>query len=902
MLSDLICRIRALCQHSRVEGDLDDELRFHLERQAEKHEHAGLAPDAAMRRARMELGGLAQVKEETRDSWGVRAIESTIQDIGYAMRVLRKSPGFAAAVVLSLALGIGANTAIFTLLDAVMWRLLPVKDPAALLVVGRTEGGSIFPGFTYSEHRSLRNANSGAELAGYSTTALHVSIYGPPEPSVRGQLVTGNYFAMLGVSPILGRAIGPEDDRTPNGDPVAMLSYEYWRRRFGGDATVLGRTIGISATPFTIIGVAPPGFTGVEIGMAPELFLPIMMQPIAASQYENLLDNPIVTRWWVQAIARVQTGISTQQAAAALDAAFQSQREPGDRGDATRIVLTPASAMSRLRRQFSQPLLVLLAMVGVVLLTACANVANLMLARAAARRPEFAMRLALGAGRRRLVRQVLVESLLLAALGGVCGVVLARWGTRILLIMLSTGATPIRLDLTPDLRILAFTAAVSAMTGLLFGLAPAWRAARIDLAPALKHVRSVTRGLGPGRILSIAQLALSMLLLVAAGLFVRSLENLSGTDADGLRQSIVVMRVEPKGSDQRGIPGTPERLDRLYQDVIRRVSEIPRVRMASMANATPTAPTSTSVERITTKSGERLTVADLMVYPNYFATMGIPIVRGRDFAAADLRASAAAVCIVNEAYARRVYPREDPLGKTCKNGRRPRLLTNGGRPQPEEPFTIIGVVEDSRYSNPQGDVVPLIYAPFLLTNTGRGQMVLYTRVIGRVGDIVLRIRQEVAAADPAMPMLDIYTLGEEMNAALVQQRLIALLATFFGGLALLLACVGLYGLVSFTSVQRTPEMAIRMALGAPRGSVVWLVVRDALALVAAGIALGLPAALVAARLASSAVAGLLFGLQVTDPVTIGGAAAALAGVATFAAYLPAQRVSQVDPNVVLRTE
>jgi hypothetical protein len=321
-----------------------------------------------------------------------------------------------------------------------------------------------------------------------------------------------------------------------------------------------------------------------------------------------------------------------------------------------------------------------------------------------------------------------------------------------------------------------------------------------------------------------------MLLLVAAALFMRSLQELSGADAEGLRQSIVVMRVEPKGSDQRGISGTTERLDRLYQDLIRRVTEIPRVRMASMANARPTAPRSSSDQRITTKTGDRMTVADLMVYPNYFATMGIPIVRGRDFGPADLRPSSPAVCVVNEAFARRIYPGEDPIGKPCKTGRRPRLLSNEGADRPQEPFLIVGVAQDSRYTNPRGEMAPLIYAPFLLSNTGRGQMVLYARITGRVGETVPRIRHAVAAVDPSAPMLDVHTLGEEMNAALVQQRLIALLASFFGGLTLLLACVGLYGLVSFTTVQRRPEMAIRLALGARRESVVWLVVRDALAL------------------------------------------------------------------------
>jgi predicted permease len=822
--------------------------------------------------------------------------------------MLRKSPGFTAAVVLSLGLGIGANTAIFTLMDAVMWRMLPVKDPEGLLVAGRQQGGTIETGFTYGEYRLVRDNNSVANVAGYTTAPINVSVDGPPEPSIQGQLVSGGYFPLLGVNPVIGRAIGADDDRVPNGHPVAMLSHGYWERRFARDPSVVGRTIRLSAMPFTIVGITPPEFFGVEVGTSPDIFLPLMMQPTVMPAFENLLESPIVNRGWIQVIARTKPGISRDQAAAAMDAVFQSQeasRSPGpvaQQPPPARVALTPATAVSALRRQFSRPLFVLLAMVGLVLLTACANTANLLLARAAARRPEFAMRLALGAGRHRLMRQLLVESVVLAALGGVCGVLLARWATQLLVVYISSGRTPIALNLTPNLRILAFTAAVSVVTGLLFGLAPAWRATRIDLAPALKNVRSVTRSLRPGRVLSIAQLALSLLLLVGAGLFVRSLEKLNGEDT-GLRQSVVMLRVEPKGSDQRNIPGTSERLNRTYQELIRRAQEIPDVRLASMAQGTPTAPTGGSGAAIKLPSGEQLRVPILMVYPNYFATIGIPMVRGRDFGAGDLAEHAPAVCIVNESFARQVFGGQDPIGKPCHTGRRGRLLGSPeGQQRSAEPFQIVGVVKDSRYSNPRGETQPVIYSTFLQTNTGRGQMVLHVRVAGNPGAVVQRIREQVAAVDPAVPMFDVHTLDEEMNAALVQQRLIAMLSGLFSGLALMLACVGLYGLLAFTLVQRTGEIGIRMALGARRGDVVWLVVSEALLLVAAGIAIGVPAALAVARLASSQISGLLFGLEATDPFTIATAAFALASVAAFAAYLPARRAARVDPMVALRTE
>jgi len=835
------------------------------------------------------------------------------RDLRFALRVLAKSPGFTAAVVLSLALGIGANSAIFTLMDAVMWRMLPVQDPQSLLAVGRVFDGAAQPaGFTYEDYRVLHDNNVSANLAGFSTAPMNVSVDGPPEPTLQGQLVSGDYFALLGVSPVIGRALGPEDDRVQNGHPVVMLSHGYWERRFARDPQVIGKAIRLSAMPFTIVGVTPKEFFGLEVGTAPDVFVPIMMQPTVMPAFENLLEKPIVRRGWVQIVARTRPGVSRDQASAALDALFQSQQPdqpppPGAKGGPPPpppLVLTPASSISALRRQFSRPLFVLLAMVATVLLITCVNTANLLLARAAARRPEFAMRLALGAGQGRLIRQLLVESVLLAAMGGACGILLARWSTGLLVAYMSSGRTPIVLDLAPNLRILAFTTGVSVMTGLFFGLAPAWRATRLQLAPALKNVRSsVTRGLLPGRVLSIAQIALSLMLIVGAGLFVRSLQRLNGEDTGVRRESVLIVRVEPRGSDQRNIPGTSERLDRTYRELIRRVREVPGVQMVSMANGMPTSPTSSAGVPIVLQSGEQVRVPLLMVYPNYFATIGIPMTRGRDLAEGDLAPYAPAVCIVNESFVREVFPGQDPIGNPCHTGRRGRLLASPTNlPSQNEPFQIVGVVKDSRYSNPRGEVRPIIYSTFLQTNTGRGQMVLHVRSSGDTGAIVQRIREEVAAVDAAMPMFDLHTLDEEMHAALVQQRLVAMLSTLFGALALLLACVGLYGLLAFTLVQRTTEIGIRMALGAQRSDVVWMVVREAMLLVAIGLAVGVPAALAAARIASNQIVDLLFGIEATDPATLVAAAVALAGVGALAAYLPAWRASRVDPMVVLRSE
>ena len=902
---------RALCRQRRVEQDLDEELRVYLETSVEERMRAGLGRDDAVRAAHVRMGSIEAVKDHTRDVGWETALERGWRDVRYAARTLRQAPGFAAAVTLSLALGIGANTAIFTLLDAVMWRMLPVTDPQGLLAVARRQGGSLRPGFTYSEFRLMRENTAVVDLAGYTTAPINVSLDGPSEPSVQGQLVTGDYFSILGVNPQVGRAIGLEDDRIPNGHPVVMLSHGYWDRRFARNPLVIGGTIRLSGVPFTIVGVTPPEFSGVEMGTAPELFLPMMMQPTVMPAFENLLADPIVSRTWVQTLARTKPGITRDHAASALDAVIRRLEDArpsatGGPGAQAKVVLTPVSAVSTLRGQFSRPLLVLLAMVCTVLLIACANAASLLSARAASRRPEFAVRLALGASRPRLIRQLMIESLLLASIGGACGVVLARWATRLLLLFLSSGRTPLVLDVAPNVRILAFTAALSVSTGLLFGLGPAWRGTRIDPSPVLRNVRgSLSRGARSGRALVVAQLGLSLLLLVATGLFMRSLQNLNADEGLDLREHVVMLRVEPRGSDQRGIPGTSERLDRIYKELIRRAEEITGVEAASMANSTPTAPTSSAAVPIQTRSGDVIRVPALMIYPQYFRTIGIPIVAGRDFGRADLRERARAVCIVNESFVRQFFPGEDPIGQPCYRGRRPRSLSLEEKSEtamPDEEFIIVGVVKDSRYSNPRGDVQPLIYRTFLQSNTGRGQMVLHVRVGGNRGTIVQLIRDQVPAIDPTIPVFDVRTLDEEMNAALVRQRLVTVLSTCFGALALVLAAVGLYGLLAFSVIQRRSELGIRLALGARRGGVLWLVVREALVLLVIGSALGLPLAVGLAQLASAHVPDLLFGVEATDPLTIAIATLTLACVAVFAAYLPARRASRVDPLVALRCD
>jgi putative ABC transport system permease protein len=830
------------------------------------------------------------------------AFTSTIQDLRHALRQIRRAPGFGLVVVLSLALGIGANTAIFTLIDAVLLRALPIDDPSSLYFVSPHQASGATRGLEHGELRRLRAAQDAlTDIAAYAPVRLNVSIDGSVEPTAEGQLVSGSYFPLLGVRARAGRMLGPEDDVTPLAHPVVVISDAYWKRRFGLDPSAIGRTIHLSQQPFTIVGVAPREFFGLEVGNAPDMFLPIMMQPAVMPASENRLAESMSTTFWLSAFGRVKPGATPRQAGArlaALDVLDPLMTKPSTPGEqpqriAERLAMSPAATgISSLRHQFSQPLAVLMAVVGIVLLIACANVANLVLARSAARGPEFSMRLALGAGRGRLMRQLLVENIVLAVLGGACGLLLARWATGLLVAFMSSGRTPIVLDLEPDARILAFTAAVSIGTGLLCGLVPAVRASNVDVLSGIKGEERGTiggsRGLAPGKILVIAQVALCLLLLVSAGLFVRSLGALDGQDGGGARENVLIVRVEPRGSDQRGVPGTTERLDRTYRDLLQRVRAIPGVRHASLAHYAPTTRVGFA-SPLRLPSGVQHTVARMMVYPQYFATMELPVVAGRDFVQGDLESSAPLVGIVNEAFVRQIVGGANPIGlRVAERGERPR--------------EIIGVVKDSRYASLKDATPPLVYQPFLQTNTGRGQMTLHVRVSSAGGGVLGRVRAEVQAVDPAMPLFTIQTLAAQLDGALSRERLVATLSVLFGALALLLASVGLYGVMAFAVVQRTSELGLRMALGAARPAVVRLIMRDALRLVAAGLGIGIPCTWIAARVAGHQIAGLLYGVSAADPLTIAGAALLLTTLTATAAYLPAARAARVDPMIALRKE
>jgi predicted permease len=861
--------------------DLDDDIQAHIQHETDDYISRGVPPEEARRLARLAFGNVAIVSEDVRSVWHRVWLEQLLQDFTFGVRLLRRAPLFTSAVVLSLALGIGANTAIFSLLNAVALRPLPVENPEGLLKIGDQ--------YPYAGFRALASDETVlASVAAAAGVRLNVSIDGAPEPTVSGQLVSGNYFRLLGIRPARGRAISPDDDRTPNAHPVVMLSDEYWASRFGREPSAIGRVITISGTPFTVIGVAPPGFLGIEVGTAPSLFVPILMQPTVVP----VLGNPprLITGQF-RVLARLRRpGVTAAQATAALENRVHGwlEREMGGRANLSRFgssvraqligvnlwpQMTPAATgFSKIRDEFSRPLLILMAGVGILLLIACANTSNLLLARAAARQPEFATRLALGAGRWRLTRQVLVESIVLAGLGAVVGVGLAQWATRLLVVFISRGQTPVVLDVALDARVLVFTAACAVFTGVLFGVAPALRASGLRLMPTLRVPTSrdgARPGLIPERLLVVSQIALSLVMLIGAGLVVRGLMSLDGRGGGAAQREVIVARVEPAGSySRRRPPQTLVRIDREYKNLLERIHAIPGVRSASLAEYSPANPGGI-YRRVSTPSGAEVQVHQPMVYARYFSTIGIPFVEGRDFAPRDLDDNSPPVTIVNQTFARLFFGHTSAVGQPCRV-----MATDSALP-----CQIIGVVRDSPFADIAGDIVPTMFQPFLHTDTNRGMMVLHVRASDDPRSVIPALREELMHAHPTAPQFAIQTIADELDAVLVRQRLLATLGTVFSLAALLLAGVGVYGLFAFVVVRRTREIGLRMALGAERGDIARMVIGDALILV-----LVLPT------------------VDGKDPLALAAAVTALLAVAGIAAYLPARRAARIQPMEAVRAE
>jgi putative ABC transport system permease protein len=876
-------------------------------RAAEREIDEELRSIAAMARPG-ELGSLTLAAENARSELGWTRLEQAGQDLRYAVRAVRRSPGFTAAAVASLAIGIGVNATLFSLINTILWKALPVGEPETLLVVGRQNASDVTHGFSYGNYEVFRDHVPALTVAGYGSAPLNVSIDGRLEPTLRGHLVSGSYFPLLRLAPAAGRLLGPEDDRVPNGHAVAVLSHDYWRRRFGADAAVVGRAIAVSGHPFTIVGVAPREFFGTEVGAAPDLFLPVMMQPIVMPMTANLIARDTnVTSLWMRVLARLKADATVPRAMAQLDALagvpetewrlthkFTRQIE-----DARLVLGSAATGLSDLRRQFSQPLFLLLGIAAIVLLIACANVGNLVLARAATRRAEFALRLALGAGRGRVIRQVIAESLVLAVPAGIAALVFAYWTAFALVGYAAIGRDAIVLDVSPGWRVLAFTAAVSVVAGLLLGCIPAIRASRADrLGPGpldLSRVRAVGQTTGPGQALVVLQMALSLVLLVGAGLFVRSLQHLNRYDQDVDQHRILVVRIEPRGSGARNTPGVAETLDRSYRALIAQVEALPGVRSASLARSSPLGQTGYGyrIVRAAAADAEMLTAS--IVYPRYFATMGMPIVLGRDFNEHDLGPDSPPAVIVNETFVRSVLGRASPLG--TGHG-----VSEGGRGSQRTPMNIVGVVKDSRFPALREAARPIVYQSFLQASTGFGGMTLHVRMSEVREATVRQIRAAVQAVQPDVPMFQMRSLADEVDAALVRERLVATLSGVFGMVALVLISVGLYGLMAFGVARRTAEIGVRVALGATPSDIRGLVARQAIRVLLIGLIIGVPAAWIAGRLASVQLSPLLYGLTPGDPVSFGIATTLLGLVTLVAGVHPVLRASRVDPIVALRHE
>jgi predicted permease len=880
MLSDLLYRLRALFKRKSMDAELDEELRAHFEHQVEKYVRSGLTREEAARRARLEFGGLDQVKEECRDARGVNFVETLIQDVRYGLRMLAKNPGFTAVAVITLALGIGANTAIFSLIDVVVLRMLPVESPKQLVLAQCPDAHGGYNAFSYPTYEYLRDHNSvfSGIFAFGMLERLAVTIDGRPELS-SGQIVSGSYYSTLGVNAVLGRTINPDDDKIPGKDPVAVISYAYWKRRFRLDRDVVGKAITVDGIPFTIIGVTPPQFFGLITGFTPDITVPMTQAQVMPGQS---LRADLVG-------GRLKPGMSETQARANLDVLFQQTLAPQQKGE-LRIELVPGDrGLSFLRDRLSQPLFILMAVVGLVLLIACANVANLLLARGAARRKEIAVRIALGAGRQRLIRQLLTEGALLAAAGGALGLVIALWGSQLLLALVASGPFPIFIYLPFDARVFGFTGAVSLLTVVLFGLAPAFRASRFDLTPQLKaSSRAAATGrhrLGLGEAFVISQVALSLLLLIGAALFVRTLWNLKNLNPGFNPDNILLFSMEPTLMGYKGA-----RLENLYKEVLQRIESNPGVRAASASRFgefTPgRADWSISLPGYIPRNDEEASVQVNLVGPKFFETMGMPLLLGRDFTSQDGE-NAPRVAVINGTMARHYFGTTNPVGK--------RFTLSGINGQIE----IAGVVRDAKYHSLREPTPRMAFLPFLqVLPSSLQRMTFEVRTTGNPNSMMAAVREAVRSIDKNLPIFDVKTATEQMNESLFLERLVATLPTLFGLLALVVASVGLYGVMSYAVARRTNEIGIRMALGAQRSDVVGLVVGHGFRLTLAGAAIGIAGALALTRFLAS----VLYGVKPTDLVTFVVVSLLLTAVALIASYIPARRGTKVDPIVALRYE
>ena len=896
-------RLQTLFRRNRNAQRLDDELQFHLDHQIDENVAAGMSPKEARYAAMHTFGNTTFLKEETRDTWGWTWLEHLAQDLRYAARILRKSPAFTSVAVLTLALGIGANTAIFTLVNAVMLQAIPVRHPEELVVLQKSARalpeniidisdygdcrGCSFSSVMYRQLQARNDLFSGV-LAMAGPEALDLSGNGPAS-NVRSELVSGNYFEVLGISAAIGRTLEPSDDRLGAG-PVAVLSYPYWQGVFGGAPNIIGKTVRLNGLLFTIVGVIDPRFTRLTPGKSQDLWVPLSSAGALRPTWTGLDE---AGNWWLTLVARLKPEWSVAQAQNAVSLIYRNHVLYGAKPffkeqDDPRVVLLPVQkGLVGIRRFYAQPLLILTAAVGIVLLVACANIAGLQLARAAAREKEMAVRLALGAGRKRIVRQLLTESLLLSGAGAALGILFANWGAEALASFISSNAdSPIVINAQPDAPVLAFTAGIALFTGILFGLAPAFPGCRINVAPALKEnaatsvaLRSPGRRFGLGSSLVIAQVGLSVVVLISAGLLVRTLGNLRSVDPGFDTRNLLLFGIDPRQAHYKG-----DKIQTLYAELHKRLASIPGV-ISSTYSKIPflRSVAWTGHVHIDGQSEKPAPEINMLAAgPDFFETMRIPILAGRTFSAFDLQ-SDRRVAIVNQHFARRFLQGGNPVGV--------HFATGGDENQVQR--EIIGVVADAKYDDLRKPVEATVYIPFQ-----EGEAFFALRTSTRPEALIPTVRRVVAGLDDNLPLFDVRTQTEVIDHLLFNERLVARLSALFGVLAFVLACMGLYGLLSYEVARRTREIGIRTAMGAQQGDVLRLVVGQGIALAAVGAVAGIAGAFGLTRYLQS----LLYGVRPTDPVTFIGVCLLLAMVSLAACYIPARRAMRVDPMVALRYE
>ncbi|MFZ1014638.1 MAG: ABC transporter permease [Terracidiphilus sp.] len=915
-LRSLFSGIKSLFRPAKRNAEIEAELRSFFDAAVEHKMRHGISREDAEREARAEIRSAEMVRHKVWAAGWESHAESLAKDARYGFRQLLRSPGLSIVAILSLALGIGANTAIFTVIDGLLLKQLPVHDPQMLVSFGDGSDAGIMasssPGpydiFPYDFYRRIAAERDKLDgICAFASFPTMVSVRtgsGAESPATQAtsHLVSGTFFSVLGAQPLLGRVFTSNDSAIEGRSALAVISYRYWHENLSSNPAVIGRSLTINGTSFVVIGVMPASFYGVTLNaQLPDLWLPITMQPQVMMQASLLKPDGL---FWIHIMARRKSTVSVAQAQSWATLEFQrflAQRE-GAQISALRqtqiggtfIPLLPGgSGFSTMRQAYQAPLTMLMIMVSVVLLIACANLANLLLAKATSREREFCARLALGSTRGRILRQILTEALVLAVIGGALGLGLAFWSTRVIIHFIDGGAAHTALSAIPDLRVLLFTFATCIVTAVLFGIAPALRGSRTNVAGALNASARTAAGTAARsnrllpKILIVTQVALSLVLLTVAGLLLRTLQNLRGNDIGMNRTHVLLVNTNPKFAGYQ-----PERLNPLYDRILDRIDALPGVRSAGISGAPPLqrGTWGSPIDLDGRRTGPNEDISTLLnrVSTGYFETLGIPLLRGRTIQPVD-KADTPKSAVVNKTFADRYFPGGSAIGHSFTIA------------DPDAPgvWHIVGVVQDSKHRSPAEELQPFAYLSVpQLTGNDQYAYWLQIRSVGAPAKIAGEVRSALAAIDPNLPILQTQTMDEQFDDMLDQQTFVSKLAAVFALLALTLACIGLYGVMTYSVVRRTSELGVRMALGAPHAALPWMVLKESIALLLFGIVLGVPVSLAASR----ALRAGLFGVDPADPLTLCAAVLIISACLLAGAYLPARRAARIDPMTALRCE